>query len=168
MESKVIQLILKDTSIWPYLNSTNCLDCITIDCSWSLDTTSGAGTRLSSSLSSQQLPVPRTCDDPLHRWRSTLTATGCTINEMPPLSVLNLQMFLPANYLVQIFHKAQQCYPYEWVTHVWITCTLMSGYKQGLRRTDIRNRKRILKIMHILIQNNSYKQHSFLKASTVI
>lgn len=48
-ESRMIQLIFKDTSIWlkmPYLNSTDCLDYITIDYSWSLDTTSDVGTGL--------------------------------------------------------------------------------------------------------------------------
>lgn len=60
MESRVVQLILKDTSIWskmPYLNSTNCLDYITIDYSWSLDTTSDVGTRLGE-LSPIQLHPP--------------------------------------------------------------------------------------------------------------
>lgn len=46
-EPRMIQLILKDISIWsktPYLNSTDCPDYITIDYSWRLDTTSDVGT----------------------------------------------------------------------------------------------------------------------------
>lgn len=101
------------------------------------------------------------CDVLLHCWHSIRTATAAP----PPVSCPE-SANIPASKSppAQIPTGSNNEYPYEWAAQVWITCTLISSYTQGFCCSDIRNRKQIWKATHILIQNISYKQHSFLKA----
>lgn len=135
---------------------------------WGLDSVSDVGTAQGRAESHPAPPQASRYQKCL-QWSAPLVMQHTDSSRLhQPLPVPSLQTFLPAKHLLQRFQDAQQCYPYKWVAQVWITCTLISSYKQGLCCTGIRNRKQIWKVTHILIQNNSYKQHSFLKASMVI
>lgn len=169
-ESKVTQLILKDTSIWLKMRYLNSIQLSRLHHHW-LQLQHRRYSRCGHK--TIQLTLNPAATSTKQQWQSASSLTHhWQLLAAPSTRCHHFLSWIckrsSANYLMQIFHETQQCSPCEWVTHVWITCTLMSGYEQGLRRTDIKSRKHILQIMHILIQNNSYKQYSFLKASMVI
>lgn len=163
---------LKMLPFGQYLNSTDCLDYITIDYSWSIDTTSDVGTRLGELNPIQLTLKPAATSTKQLRW-SASSLTQHTANYLPAAPPTRCHRFLSwickcsCRQITSCIYSTRlnnatlmnELLMCESVVHSWVATN---------KASDIPTSETFLKNMHILIESNSYKQRSFLKASTVI